>query len=148
MKMTDLVSATLQQRGFWAHLTGVAPSGKSFLWKCFEEAPRGNWTDTVLDQGNNVVSLNKWIPPWFPWIAPVRLQANALVMGPQPNGIIAAQVVVKVQGSSYTWRPLDGVDDTALAYEPNGLFLPKLPWHVFISPRYVPNEYMFYVGGY
>jgi hypothetical protein len=158
MNMSDIPRQAFRQLGFWAHLMSPAPDGKGFLWKCYEEAPGGTWTDKVLDEGDAAFPLNPFMPPRFPWIVPLRLHGPALLIGIRRDDNILAQLVVKENGNSYAWRkqnPMQGgrFEDAedfphSLAFEPNGLEPPKLPWNVFLTPRFVPNEYMFYLGGY
>ena len=157
MEMGDMASEMLRKRGFWAHLTEIAPGGKSFVWECYEEAPNGKWTDNKLAEGDDAIPINKWTPPRFPWIVFLISQGNSLEIGPCTRRPVRAQLVVKEFGNSYAWRPQeptrDGIKDAedlphSMAFEANGLAPPRLPYHVLLSPRYVPDEYMFYLWTY
>ncbi len=70
--------------------------------------------------------------------------------------VVIAQLVVKEHGNSYAWRrqknktdePFEDAEDfsISLAHEPNGEEPQRLPWNAFLTPRFVPDEYMFYLS--
>jgi hypothetical protein len=166
MNMRDMPLEYLRQVGLWAHLISKTDIERGFSWRCYEEAPGGTWTDLVLHEGDNAYSLNQWMPPRFPWVVPLKSIGSSFIIS--QTRVKLAQIVVKEHGGSYAWRAvapktdslgnlqisetgplLEDAEDMphSGAFEPNGFEPPRLPWNVFLSPRFVPNEHMFYLGG-